>query len=64
MSTKKIREALLSHGLTHDVSEALREVEAIERAAKVIDENVKIPAIPADLEPALRLMERIAKEAP
>jgi hypothetical protein len=43
---------------------AMQEVQAIEGAARIIDENVKIPAIPAEMEPALRLMGQIAKEAP
>jgi hypothetical protein len=45
------------------ILDARSEVAAIERAAMVISENVKIPAIPAELEPALSLMESIAKEA-
>lgn len=41
---------------------AMMEIEALKKAAMIVSENVRIPAIPAELEPALRLMERIAKE--
>ncbi len=46
---------------THLVAEALAEVEAIEKAAKTLTSSVEIT--PAD-EDAVRLLERIAKDAP
>lgn len=63
MSTKKIYEALLSHGVTHDASEALAELEAIRKAAKdlTVGKNGRGWEQPGVHE-AFEVMELIAKE--
>lgn len=63
MSTGNIEAALRSLAVTHDVSAAMKELDALRKAALVVHENINVPAIPSSVERALRLFEAIAKEA-
>lgn len=67
MSTKAIREALKQLDGTPGVDEALAEVEAIERAAKDLDDNLAAQVFasnPEKVVAALDLMAKIAEQTP